>query len=62
MTPLDKDVYTLTELAKYLKTSERTLKREVESGHLEAFRIGSRLRFRREAVEAYMSRGARSDD
>jgi len=34
------NLYTLKEVAKYLRVSERTLFRYIKSGHLRAYRIG----------------------
>lgn len=44
----------LEEVAKMLKVSERTVQREVKAGKLKAFRVGRALRFRLDAVEAYV--------
>lgn len=48
------EISNANEVAKYLRVSKRTLLREVETGKLEAFRVGKSLRFYREAVKKYI--------
>ncbi len=50
------DILNTDEVAKILRVSKRTLLREVESGRLEAFKVGKSLRFTREAVEKYIEK------
>ena len=50
------EVLNLEEVSKYLKTSKRTVQREVESGKLKAFRVGKSLRFKKDEVEEYIER------
>ncbi len=46
--------YTLEEVAKMLRISERTVMREIKAGKIEAFKAGRALRFTPEAVQAYI--------
>ena len=48
-----KEILNSKEVANHLRVSQRTIIREVESGRLEAFRVGRSLRFTRESVEEY---------
>jgi excisionase family DNA binding protein len=50
------EILDLDEVAAILKVSKRTVQREVGQGRLEAFHVGRALRFRKEAVEAYIGR------
>lgn len=47
-------ILSLEEVAKLLGVSERTIRREVNAGKLRAFKVGSQMRFKSEAVEEYM--------
>lgn len=50
------EILNLEEVAKILRVSKRTVQREVETGKLEAFRVGRALRFRSEAIAEYMKK------
>lgn len=52
-----KDQYTSTEVAQLLQVDPKTIHNWVERGQLDGFRTpGNHLRFRREAVIAFMKR------
>ena len=50
-----KIIYTLHSLSRMLQVSTRTLRREMEEGHLSFVRIRGRLRFRQEDVSDYLT-------
>jgi excisionase family DNA binding protein len=54
-------LYSVTELADYLRVSRWTVYRLVEGGGLRAVKVGERLRFRPADVEAYLERGRPHD-
>lgn len=60
MAPLDKEFYTVRELAALLEINPRTVQRLAQAGELKAHRLGSSkrpvLRFRREDIEAYLKK------
>ena len=49
---------TVNEAAAYLASSRWTVYRLVRRGELRALRVGDRLRFRLEELDAYLERGA----
>lgn len=53
------DVFTVEEVAhRYLRVSERTIYRLIDSGQLDAFKVGVQWRITRAALEGYMQRNA----
>lgn len=60
MAPLDKEFYTVKELAALLEINPRTVQRLAQAGDLKAHRLGAGkrpvLRFRREDIEAYLKK------
>jgi excisionase family DNA binding protein len=48
----------VNEVATFLAISRDSVYRLVRSGALPAVKVGERLRFRPEAIEAYLDRGA----
>jgi nitrogen PTS system EIIA component len=50
------DILDANEVAKLLKISYRKVLRMAERGEITSFRVGDLWRFRREDVEAYISR------
>ena len=51
---MNEEMLTLGEVAKLLKVSHWTVRREVDRGHLKGRQVGKLWRFRREDVDAYM--------
>jgi excisionase family DNA binding protein len=47
------DIITLAELCAYWRVSETTLRREMERGELDGFKVGGQVRFHRKDVLAY---------
>lgn len=47
-------VYTVEEVAKMLKVSHMTVRRLIESGDLEAFKVGNQWRIKHEALDRFM--------
>jgi excisionase family DNA binding protein len=59
----EKDViFTLRELAAYLKVNPRTIHRLLSEGGLPGFRVGHAWRFRRESVDAWTRAGGSPSD
>lgn len=56
MAPLDKEFYTVKELAALLEINPRTITRLEQRGELKAHHIGRVKRFRREDIEAYLKK------
>ena len=48
------EIYSLEDVARLLKVSPKTVKREIAKGKITAFRVGRSLRFTREALQEYM--------
>lgn len=44
------DIVTIKELVEFLKISESTIRRAIESGDLKSFKVGKNIRIEREAV------------
>ena len=55
---LEKEVYTPGEIASLLRIQTETVYRMVKRGDLKAFKVGFKIRIRRDAVEDYMRRAA----
>jgi excisionase family DNA binding protein len=53
-------LYSVTELAEYLRVSRWTVYRLERAGSIRAVMVGDRLRFRSADVEAYLERGSRA--
>lgn len=59
----EKDViFTLRELAAYLKVNPRTIYRLLSEGGLPGFRVGHAWRFRKESVDAWTQAGGSPSD
>ena len=58
----DEEFYTSTDLAKYLKITQRTVYRLMERGDLPYYEIGRAKRFRKSDVEAYLERQRRGGE
>jgi excisionase family DNA binding protein len=52
---MEKDVLTVQEVATYLRVTPDTVYRLARQEKLPSFKVGRHIRFRREAIEAYMS-------
>ena len=50
-----KEFLNLKEVAELFGVSERTIQREIETGKLEAFKVGRAYRFKREAIQRYIN-------
>lgn len=48
------DIVTVKELAEFLKISESTLRRAIDSGKLKSFKAGKNVRIEREAVMEWL--------
>jgi excisionase family DNA binding protein len=59
-TTMPEDILTIREVAEYLKVTERTLYRLVQEGQLPAFKVGNSWRFRRDDLERWISKQART--
>ncbi len=57
---MPEDILTIREVAEYLKVTERTLYRLVQEGQLPAFKVGNSWRFRRDDLERWISKQART--
>lgn len=44
------DIVTIKELVDFLKISESTIRRAIDSGELKSFKVGKNIRIEREAV------------
>lgn len=60
MAPLDKDFYTVKELADILKVNPITIRRLEQRGELKSHQIGRSMRFRREDIESYLGKAKKS--
>ncbi len=49
-------VYTIEEVAKMLKVSQMTVRRLIDEGELEAFKVGNQWRITKEALDRFMTR------
>ena len=49
----DDVVYTIAELAKLLKVSEKTVRTLIDAGDIEAFKVGNQWRITREALDRF---------
>lgn len=59
MSNQEPEVFTVEEVARrYLRVSERTVYRLIESGQLDAFKVGAQWRITRAVLESYMQRNA----
>ncbi len=56
MTPLHKEFYNVKELAEVLGVNPMTIRRLEQRGELKSHSIGRVKRFRREDIEAYLSK------
>ena len=54
-------IYTLKELEALLKVTNRTLLRYIESGRLEAFKVGGRWRVTEEALEKFLTASTKGE-
>lgn len=52
----DRELYTVQEVAKLLKVTERTVYSKAKSGELPYRKIGRVLRFTREDIEVYLEK------
>ena len=50
----DTDIFTIKELANYLKINERTLYKLTTEGDLPAFKVGGSWRFQRKSIQAWI--------
>jgi len=48
------EIYSLEDVARLLKVSPKTVKRQIKAGKITAFRVGRSLRFTHEALQEYM--------
>lgn len=53
---MEKEFYTVYEVAKMLKVSDRTVRKHIEKGLLPALKIGTVYRVGREDLEEYFER------
>ena len=49
-------VYTIEEVAKILKVSQMTVRRLIDEGELEAFKVGNQWRITKEALDRFMQK------
>lgn len=49
-------VYTIEEVARILKVSHMTIRRLIERGEIEAFKVGNQYRITKDALDRYMKR------
>jgi excisionase family DNA binding protein len=54
------DLMTVTELAEYLRISRASVYRLVRQRQIPVSKVGRQLRFRRDAVDAWLSKGEAS--
>jgi excisionase family DNA binding protein len=59
-TTMPEDILTIREVAEYLKVTERTLYRLVQEKQIPAFKVGNSWRFRRDDLERWISKQART--
>ena len=59
MMTLEKEFYTVNELAALLEVNPRTINRAEKAGKLKAHRIGRAKRFRKEDIEAYLAKASK---
>lgn len=60
--PPEAMAYTVHEAAQMVRVSDRTIRRAISSGKLQAVRIGRAVRVPRESLVALLSRGLSSAD
>lgn len=48
------EVYTIAEAAKLLRVSESTIRRMIDNGELQAFKVHNQWRIRRDVLERFM--------
>ena len=53
---MSETVYTIEEVAKMLKVSQMTVRRLIDEGELEAFKVGNQWRIKKEALERFMNK------
>jgi excisionase family DNA binding protein len=51
---MDREIFSLEQVAKKLNVSERTILRQIQAGKLVGFKVGRTWRFREEALEDYI--------
>jgi excisionase family DNA binding protein len=51
---MTEEVYTIAEVAKKLRVSEATVRRMIDAGELQAFKVHNQWRIRREELERIM--------
>ncbi len=59
MTKLKSEIWTITEVAEYLKVAERTLYRLVAAKKIPAFKVGGTWRFSKTEIEQWIKRQSR---
>lgn len=57
--PISEPLYTLDDLARRAKVSQKTLRRLIERGELRSVRVGTQIRVRDLDWQAYLARSAR---
>lgn len=50
------DIVTIKELIEFLKVSESTIRRAIDSGELKSFKVGKNIRIEREAVMEWIKK------
>jgi excisionase family DNA binding protein len=50
------DIVTIKELVEFLKVSESTIRRAIDSGELKSFKVGKNIRIEREAVMEWIKK------
>ncbi len=50
------DIVTIKELVDFLKISESTIRRAIDSGELKSFKVGKNIRIEREAVMEWIKK------
>lgn len=56
------DIFTVTQLAAYLKVNRVTILRYLKEGRFKAFKIGLNYRIPKESVEEFIKEGTRNVD
>ena len=58
---LKDEIFTINEVAKYLKISKHTAYKLVERGKLPHFRVGRQLRYRKESIDQWATQQERAN-
>ena len=59
--PHDEDVFTVPELANYLRMKPITIYKHVAGGKLPGFKVGSQWRFKKKTIDSWIEEQERSN-